>query len=179
MSREAQVWVASLPLSATKTLTAFRVLDKLADAHHTDSDHAWRNVESIATELDCSVRTVQRALRELQDRHLIVVGDQRVLPRTVRTNHAPTAYLLPWRGLPEQPVLVGVTASVTPTEPVDNPARGDRHAALGVTPAVAHRTQEHLELSTEATTDRARDCDHEFSRRAGVCVYCGLRRSAA
>jgi hypothetical protein len=183
VSKEAQAWVSTLPLSATKTLVAFRVLDKLADAHHTDTDHAYRNIDKLAEELVCSVRHVQRALRELERLQLILVGDQSVLPRSVRPQYAPTAYRLPWRQQWEQPALLEpaeeaeVTPDVTPSSPVDNSSRGDRHAVPGVTHAVALGTQEQIELLPSATTDRAR-CEHEFSRRYGACVYCGLRRTA-
>lgn len=184
MSREAQQWVAQLPLSATKTLVAFRVLDKLADAHHTDTDHAYRDVRKLAAELGCSDRSVQRALRELERLQLVLIGDQRVLPRSIPANRAPTAYRLPWRSEWTQPALLpepAVTATVTPAGPVDNHARGDKNGGLGVTPVVAHRTQEHIELLPSATTDRARGCErdgHAFSRKAGACVYCGQRREA-
>lgn len=184
MSREAQQWVAALRLDAVKSLAAFRVLDKLADAHHTDSDHAYRDVPKLADELGCSVRTVQRALRELERLGLLIVGDQSVLPRSVRPQYAPTAYRLPWRQSWTQPQLPGVTTTVTPADPVDNPARGDRHAVPGVTTVVAHRTQEQLERDTRPATVRTRASStcagtlepHAFSARTGSCVYCGAGR---
>jgi hypothetical protein len=184
VSREAQQWVAQLPLGACKSLAAFRVLDKLADAHHTDTDHAFRDVGKLAAELECSDRTVQRALRELERLQLILVGDQNVLPRTIRSNRAPTAYRLPWRKDWGQPELPGVTAGVTPAGAVDNSARGDRHAVPGVTTAVAHRTQEHLDKEHRPATDRARQLPlctdgstkHAVSVKGGQCIYCGRTR---
>lgn len=171
MSREAQQWVAQLPAHATKTLMAFRVLDKLADAHHTDTDHAYRDNGKLADELVVSVRTVQRALRELERAQLILVGNQAVLPRTIPANRAPTAYRLPWRTAWRPRETLGVTLDVAPTEPVDNSVRGDNTPRSGVTPGVAHRTQEHLGEVVEATTEQRR-CEHVYSRRFGVCIYC-------
>lgn len=176
MSKEAQQWVSQLPAHATKTLIAFRVLDKLADAHHIDTDHAYRDVKKMANELVVSDRTIQRALRDLEKAELILVGNQGVLPRDVPLNRMPTAYRLPWRAPWTAAVPLeglGVTPGVTPSDPVDNSSRGDTKTVSGVTPGVVPLEQktEPVEDSLDPATGRA--CTHEYSRRYGVCVYCG------
>lgn len=162
-------------------MAAFRVLDKLADAHHTDTDSAYRNVESVAVELGCSRRTVQRAFRDLEVAGLIHRGDQRLLGH-LRADRRPTVYRLAFarhaRG-PAPVELDGVTTDDTPSGPVDNPPRGDRHAVHGVTTVVALGTQEHRTKEPRPATDRACAVSggaHEWSKRYGVCGYCGARQ---
>lgn len=178
------MWIAQLPLDACG-LSEYRVLHKLADVAAKDGTRAWRNVSSkrsadgMAEELGCSARTVQRALRNLEVLGLIVKGDQRHVGH-IRSDRRPTVWDLPlhrWTRPAATPELDGVTTGVTSSEAVDNPPRGDRSGLHGVTAAVALGTKGRTSrTTTEATTDRA--CEHEFSRRAGVCVYCGLRTPA-
>lgn len=173
MSLQAQVWVASLPLDVCG-LAEFRVLDKLADHAHRDGRNAWRSVESMAAELRCSKRTVQRALSSLQTLGLIKRGDQHYLDH-LRADRRPTVWDLPLD-------LFGVTTAVTPLPfeprgdmPVDNSPRGDRHAADGVTPGVAIGTKgEPLEKDPEATPDRATGEAHRHVFLSRFCELCGL-----
>jgi hypothetical protein len=187
MSLGALVWASQLPLDLgmAGSEAAYRVLLKLADAHHEDTGSAYRDVVRMADELRCSVRTVQRALRQLEQSGLIARGDQKVLPSSVRGDCRPTVYRLPmhlWQRPAATPELDGVTPAVTPSEPVDNSPRGDKHAVHGVTAGVAPGT---VELSNRYPTQPqyARDTStelcldgtprHAFSARAGACVYCG------
>lgn len=187
MSLSALIWASQLPLDLgmAGSEAAYRVLMKLADAHHEDSGAAFRDVDRMAAELRCSARTVQRALRQLEQAGLIVRGDQQVLPANMRRDRRPTVYRLPlnlWRQPAEQPVLDGVTTGVTPPQPVDNSPRGDRHAVHGVTTVVALGTGE-LDNSLPSATPVRACLDgtdaHEFSRASGRCVYCGEGRLRA
>lgn len=186
MSRAAQEWVSKLPLDCGVNLAAFRVLDKLADAHHVDTRSAFRNVEQMAHELRCSKRTVQRALRDLEIVGFIRRGNQKILGH-IDVRYRPTVYELSlelWTELPEQPELAGVTAGVIPEQPVDNRPRGDRFSDLGVTPAVAVGTKGRTSrASTSATTDRASAHEHAWVETdlGSFCSdrSCGMRRDGA
>lgn len=171
VSLQAQVWAASLPLDACG-LAEFRVLDKLADHAHRDGRNAFRSVDSIAAELRCSKRTVQRALRSLEVLGLITRGDQKLLAH-IRADRRPVVYDLCLDRF-------GVTTAVTPldgmttavTPPVDKPSRGDRSGLHGVTPAVAVGTKGR---TTREIPSPATECQHEFSKKYQSCVYCGAR----
>lgn len=76
MSLEAYIWAANLPLS-TCNGTPHRVLLQLADRSDKYGYGAWPHVNTIADTLECSPRTVQRAIRELLASGLIRRGDQR------------------------------------------------------------------------------------------------------
>jgi DNA-binding transcriptional MocR family regulator len=187
VSLSALIWASQLPLDLgiKGSEAAYRVLTKLADAHHEDSGSAYRDVDRMALELDCSARTVQRALRQLEQAGLILRGDQTILPANMRRDRRPTVYRLPlhlWQRPADQPQLDGVTPAVIPSEPVDNLPRGDRHAVHGVTPGVALGTGE-LGNRYPAQPQYARACldgtpDHAFSARTGRCVYCGTAGTA-
>lgn len=177
MSLAAQVWVSSLPLEVGLNLAAFRVLDKLADAHNTETDAAWRTVDRIASELRCSKRTIQRALKDLQLLGFIERGDQRLVGH-LRGDRHPTVWRLAlglWRDhRDDQPELDGVTAVVTPSGPVDNSHGVTTVVAHGVTTAVAlgtgFRTSREI---PSATTERASgEHAHQFLGR--FCELCGL-----
>lgn len=189
MSLEAQVWIAQLPLDVC-SIAEYRVLHKLADVAAKDGTRAWRNVSSrngdgMAEELECSARTVQRALRSLEVLGLIERGDQHFVAH-IRSDRRPTVWNLPlgrWVKAAPTPELDGVTPDVAPPGPVDNPPRGDRSGLHGVTPAVAVGTKGRTSRELpSATTDRA----HEHRYRevldalgypAGdFCEACGLRR---
>lgn len=170
VSLQAQLWAASLPLDACG-LAEFRVLDKLADHAHGNGRNAFRNVESMAAELQCSKRTVQRALRSLQVLGLIRIGDQHLVNH-LPANRRPIVYDLALERF-------GVTTGVTPldgmttgvTPPVDKRSRGDRSGLPGVTTGVVLGTKEEpLREIPSATTD----CEHAFSAKYRVCVYCGV-----
>lgn len=186
MSLAALIWSTQLPLDLgmAGSEAAYRVLTKLADAHHEDTGYAYRDVDRMATELRCSRRTIQRALRQLEQAGLIHRGDQGILPANMRRDRRPTVYRLPlgaWEGPAQQPELDGVTTDDAPLQAVDNLPRGDRHAVDGVTAAVALGTGElgnrypaQPQTRTLAPMYPCTDGTqrHEFSRRTGQCVYC-------
>lgn len=100
MSWQAQDAIDRLPYDATGPL-AFRVLQKLANVAAQDGSRAWRSIPEVANELGVSVRSVQRALKELEDGAvnaatgeqipLIRRGDQRHVDH-MRADRRPTVY---------------------------------------------------------------------------------------
>lgn len=131
MSLEAYIWAANLPLSRCNG-TPFRVLLQLADRADSLGYGAWPHVSTIADILECSDRTVQRALRDLIAADLIREGDQRYVQH-LDARYRPTVY------------DVLTTALVFTESRGDNPvtpnrSRGDKNRRPGVTSAVALRT---------------------------------------
>lgn len=131
MSLEAYIWAANLPLSRCNG-TPFRVLLQLADRADKLGYGAYPNVSTMAETLECSGRTVQRALRDLERLELIREGDQRYVEH-LDPRYRPTVY------------DVLTTALVTIETRGDNyvtpkHSRGDRSGRPGVTTAVAQRT---------------------------------------
>lgn len=90
MSLEAYIWAANLPLSRCNG-TPHRVLLQLADRADPLGYHAWPGVAHMAGVLECSERTVQRAIRTLLDDGLIRPGDQRYVAH-IRGGNRPTVY---------------------------------------------------------------------------------------
>lgn len=90
MSLEAYIWTATLPLSACSA-TPYRVLLMLADRADPLGYCAYPSVRNMAETLECSTRTVQRALRELEDVGLIRKGDQRPVQH-YRPDKRPVVY---------------------------------------------------------------------------------------
>lgn len=131
MSLEAYIWAANLPLSRCNG-TPFRVLLQLADRADKLGYGAYPNVSTIAEVLECSDRTVQRAIRELLRDGLIRPGDQRYVDHLDR-RYRPTVYDV-------------LTAALTVTESrgdnlvTPGESRGDKSGPPGVTTVVAHRT---------------------------------------
>lgn len=134
MSHQAVLWTCQLPMSACSG-TAFRVLVNLAERADPLGYGAWPAVSSLADSLECSTRTVQRALRELVVAGLIrVATDQRAVGH-IRADHRPTVYdvLTPALQYTESRGDI----RVTPSE-----SRGDNYGLHGVTTVVAITTQE-------------------------------------
>lgn len=132
MSLNAYVWAADLPLRRCSG-TAHRVLLKLADRADDLGYGAYPGVQGIADSLECSTRTVQRAIRELLDEGLIRVGDQRYVEH-FDPRYRPVVYdVLTWALLyaEERGHSRGDTC-VTPDD-----SRGDRNRRSGVTTGVA------------------------------------------
>lgn len=131
MSLDAYIWAASLPLS-TCNGTTFRVLLQLADRADKLGYGAFPSVSTISGVLECSDRTVQRALKDLLAAGLIREGDQRYVDH-IDPRYRPTVYDL------LTPALTYTESrgdnSVTPTE-----SRGDKNGRSGVTTVVAQRT---------------------------------------
>lgn len=122
------MWAASLPLNACSA-AGYRVLLLLADRVDPIGYTAWPSVVGMAETLECSPRTVQRAIRELVDAGLIRKGDQRHVDH-IRPDRRPTVYDL------LTPALKSIESRgdtyVTPPR-----SRGDRSRRNGVTSAVA------------------------------------------
>lgn len=122
MSLEAYIWAGSLPVGVCSG-TAFRVLLKYADRVDSHGRAGWFTAATLADELECSERTVRRAIRELLDVGLMSEGDQRFVAH-IRGNHRPIVYDLETPAKQMQAWL----------------ARGDKSAPLadlGVTSRVA------------------------------------------
>jgi len=131
VSLEAYIWAANLPLSRCNG-TPFRVLLQLADRTDGLGYGAYPHVSTIADVLECSERTVQRALRELLAADLIREGDQRYVQH-LDSRYRPTVY------------DVLTTALVYTESRGDNSVtpsrfRGDKNRRPGVTTGVALRT---------------------------------------
>lgn len=131
MSLEAYIWAANLPLSRCNG-TPFRVLLQLADRADGLGYGAYPHVSTIAEILECSERTVQRALRELVAAELIREGDQRYVQH-LDARYRPTVYDVLTTAL--QYTEARGDNRVTPKR-----SRGDRSGRPGVTSAVALRT---------------------------------------
>ena len=136
MSLEAYIWAANLPLSRCNG-TTFRVLLQLADRADKIGYGAYPSVSNkdgtgIADVLECSDRTVQRALKQLVELGLIREGDQRFVAH-YDSRYRPTVYDVLTDALKYIESRGG--NDVTPNE-----SRGDRSGHPGVTTAVAHRT---------------------------------------
>lgn len=151
MSLEAYIWAGSLPLSACNG-TAFRVLLQLADRADPHGYGAYPHVSTIADVLECSPRTVQRALAELRLAGLIREGDQRYVQH-LDGRYRPVVYDLITPALRVREHLASRgDIPVTPDQ-----SRGDSSWHPGVTTGVALRTvqeptyqdtQHHLSLVT-------------------------------
>ncbi|ONI63917.1 hypothetical protein ALI44B_04635 [Leifsonia sp. ALI-44-B] len=90
MSWQATDWADQLPYDVVKPL-ATRVLFKLANVAAQDGTRAWRSKYEMAEELGVHQKSIGRALRELQDAHLIRLGDQRAVAH-IRADRRPTVY---------------------------------------------------------------------------------------
>lgn len=134
MSLNAYVWASSLPLDLVGP-TAFRVLLKYADRADQHGRTAWYTAQGLADELGCSLRTAQRAIRELLDSGLLLEGDQRYV-KHLRGGYRPTVYDLNMRHSIEPRLPLGDTSHSVATElsRYDNDRSGDTSTA------VAHRT---------------------------------------
>lgn len=137
MSLNAYVWAASLPLDLLSA-TAFRVLLKYADGADQHGRTAWRTAAEVAVELQCSPRTVQRAIRELVAQGILIEGDQSYVAH-IRADRRPVVFDINMTGMLPQQLPIGTTPSVTPHGTTDS-ARYDRSGLHDTTAAVAHRT---------------------------------------
>lgn len=141
MSLEAFIWASKLPLNIVPP-TAYRVLVLLANHAHSDGRNVWRNNRDMAQQLDCSLRTIERAIRDLKVAGLIHPGDQK-LTQHLRQDRRPVVYdlnLSYGREYGEQPELVNDPTSVVGSNGPTGLSRPDRIRTNGPTSAVAHRT---------------------------------------
>ncbi|MGO2656051.1 MAG: helix-turn-helix domain-containing protein [Pseudoclavibacter sp.] len=147
MSWQATAWADALPYSVAGPM-ATRVLFKLANVAWEDGRGAFRSKKQLAEQLGVSERSIQRALRELEDAGLIIKGDQRLVDH-LRGDRKPTVYDLPIHAA-VQPTLDGETTGRQrgDTQPVDN-RHGETHAvANGETTAVVHKNDHLNNLTT-------------------------------
>lgn len=167
MSLEAYIWAANLPLSRCNG-TPFRVLLQLADRADQMGYGAYPSIGTIADTLECSTRTVQRALLELRASGLIRYGDQRYVAH-IPADRRPTVYDVVTPALLAKEHLVKLTNITDPIEynqraylergdnyVTPSPERGDNYGPDGVTTVVAQTvlkpsyqdTPRHLTLVT-------------------------------
>lgn len=152
MSLEAYTWAASLPLNVCSA-AGYRVLLMLADRVDPVGYCAWPSIVGMAETLECSSRTVQRALRELVDAGLIRKGDQRHVDH-IRPDRRPTVYDL------LTPALKYLESrGDIPVTPSDS--RGDRSRPHGVTTAVARTVLKpsYQDFSRDLTLVTARESE--------------------
>lgn len=137
MSLEAFIWATKLPLDIV-TPTAFRVLLLLANHAHSDGRNVWRKKSEVAAELGCSLRTVERSIRDLKMQGLIRDGDQRLTDH-LRGDRRPVVYDLNFRyGQPELDID-DTTATDAPYGPT-SVSRPDSVRTDAPTTGVVHRT---------------------------------------
>lgn len=118
MSLNAYVWAGQLPLDVTSA-TAFRVLLKMADVADAEGRGVWLSRQTMADELKCSVRTIQRALNELKLAGLIVEGDKRAVAH-IRHDRRPVVYDL------------CLSAELSPELPIDGVTNLSRHGVTNL-----------------------------------------------
>lgn len=107
----------------TENPTELCILYSLADRANDDGQGCWPSVATLALEARCSERTVQRHLRNLEERGLIRRGDQRMVDR-YRPDRRPVVWDLNLGMKREE----AGCQSVTPDDP-----RGDKPGMNGVT----------------------------------------------
>ncbi len=131
MSLEALLWVVDLPLNSCSA-SAFRVLAKLADRADKLGYGAYPKIGTLAAQLECSERTVQRAIRELIAEGLIREGDPTRV-RGARADRVPNVYDLMTPAL----VLHEHLRSRGDNPVTPSASRGDNSCRDGVTTVVA------------------------------------------
>lgn len=158
MSWQATDAVDQLPYDVCGPL-AFRVLVKLANVADQDGKRAFRAKSSIADELGVSARSVQRAFRELEEAHLLRLGDQRLVSH-LPANRRPVVYdIVMGRRGAVQITLSGETTGETEfsTEDDDTPP-GE---TTGETTVVRHKElRELVNSSTQSNHRGALVCAH-------------------
>lgn len=145
MSIEALNWVLNEAPHANHS--EFAVLIGLANHAHADGKNSFPAVSKIAKYASMSERTVQRVLRELEERGVIRRGNQAIVNALIANpRYRPTCYDL---NMTVSGKFRGDTLS-----PLDDPGvtagqlRGDKQVALGVTPC--HPNQELNQTKTAA-----------------------------
>lgn len=133
--------VDKLPYDICEPL-AFRVLVKLANVAAQDGKRSWRSKYEMADELGVSMRSIQRALKELETAGLIIRGDQRAVHH-IRADRRPTVYDINMHvGEAVQTLIHGETDGETwLSTDLDGETDGE-------TTAVAHKELRELTTST-------------------------------
>lgn len=154
MSLEAYIWAANLPLSRCNG-TPFRVLLQLADRADAHGYHAFPSVETIAENLECSERTVQRALKTLRDDGLIRLGNQDYVAH-IRPDKRPIVYDVVTTALTLKERYERGDNYVTPSL-----ERGDSSCPSGVTTVVTQTALEptYQDSPTDLTLVTARESE--------------------
>lgn len=154
MSHEAVLWSCQLPMTACGA-AAYRVLVILAERADKYGYGAWFGQEKLAETLECSTRTIRRALRELLDAGLIRKGDQSLAHG--RADRRPTVYDV------MTPALRMIESRVdSPVQPLES--RVDSFRSHGWTSGVHRTTHEptyqdslhHLTYSTARESGMSR-----------------------
>lgn len=142
MSLRATLWA----LDEAPVTDARHVLVLVALADHADDNGrgCWPSVTTIAARARCSVRTVHRALRELEAAGVIVRGDQSLVAK-FRKDKRPVVYdlSLSARGASLAGRSVSGVSSVT--------ERGDKPGRSGVSP-VSHKPSLNRSINRGAAT---------------------------
>ncbi|OJX69728.1 MAG: hypothetical protein BGO94_14745 [Micrococcales bacterium 72-143] len=185
VSWQATEVVDQLPYDLVKPL-AFRVLLKLANVADPEGRRAWRSKFELANELGVDQRSIQRALRELEQAHLIRKGDQKFVTH-IRAGYRPTVYDIVMRRPGDhgmQPLDDGMEEVETRGDTViHNPVRGDTR---GDTDSSTEELKNHLLNTQEESLDPAAR-EHEALRSrcappfkahefvGGICIHgCGV-----
>jgi hypothetical protein len=134
VSHQAVLWTCQLPLTACSA-AARCVLVILAERADPMGYGAWPAVTTLATTLECSTRTIQRALRELVVGGYIRVADDQTATAHLRHDRRPTVYDVLTPAL-----LYTESRGDSPVTP--SASRGDISGLHGVTTVVARTTHE-------------------------------------
>jgi DNA-binding transcriptional ArsR family regulator len=148
-----------IPYDACRPLE-FRVLTKLANVADQSGCRAFRTIAEVADELGVSHRSIQRALKALEDDRIIIKGDQRHIQH-IRPDKRPTVYdinmpkCLQWNAYHQDelilldPLTSGVTSGVTQLSTTQS------GVTSGVTTAVVYK-DELIELTRDSSKDNHR-----------------------
>lgn len=157
------MWASCLPLDTTSP-TAYRVLVLLANHAHSDGRNVWRKNSDMAKQLGCSLRTIERAVRDLRVMGLIKNGDQR-LTEHLRGDRRPTVYDLNFSFNTDYGPAPELSYEPTTGDGSHGPtilSRTDETVPNGPTTAVAHRTVIEPSISSYRGNHR---------RKAGPCGH--------
>lgn len=163
MSLEAFIWASQLPADVCGP-KAFRVLLLLANHAHSDGRNVWRSNSEMASQLHCSVRTIERSISELRMLGIIHQGDQKLVGH-LRGDRRPKVYdlnLMYGKAFDDPTPLVG---SYDPTD-LSRPDETWRHDPTTV---VAHRTVIEPVTKTSQRNHRAPVGSWHLSPRGTQC----------
>lgn len=167
MSWQATAWVDSLEMDIVGEV-AFRVLLKLANVADQHGQNAWRSRSEVAKELGRSIKTVDRASKELEHAALIHRGDQRLVAH-LRADRRPIVWdlNLRWRAEFGQPELDGWPRGDTV---IHNPHGATSAVLHGATSGVPHRTIHERSTSKRSKRTLAEVDARPAIVRVGICT---------
>lgn len=135
MSVQAMSWV----FTEVDDVTGNDLLTLLALANHADQyGECYPGIKRLGAEINCSGRTVQRALSELEAKGYVKVVAQGATDRRIPSNKRPNLYRLIRGDSSDTPEGLGVTAQTV---------RGDSPGSLGVTAVSPKPSLNHQEPS--------------------------------